>query len=263
MFPHFNEFPRAHFYSGTYRWIINLLHFPLWLSSTPDWHGLDRLPESGGFLIATNHISEFDPLAMVHPLVDRGFPIKVLAKQELFRIPVVGWLIARAGHIPVDRSAGHGGNLVERSVQALQAGECIAVFPEGTLTRDPYYWPMRGRTGIARMALAARVPVYPMACWGAHLIIPRYTVGFHFFPRKRLSCRIGESVDLSDLYDRADDPVAWREATDRIMAAITEELQQIRGGAPRNAPVDVKVDAMSVSELRAWDRLQHKQHRRR
>jgi len=102
-------------------------------------------------------------------------------------------------------------------------------FPEGTLTRDPDGWPMVGKTGAARLALASRAPVVPIAQWGAEQLLAPYGKVFKPIPPKHVAVHAGPPVDLSDLYDRPLDTATLREATERIMAAITRQLEEIRG----------------------------------
>ena len=110
-----------------------------------------------------------------HFLFDNGHPPRFLAKESLFRAPVVGRIVRGAEQIPVYReSAGAAMARCAAAVAAVEAGECVAIYPEGTLTRDPDLWPMRGKTGAARVALATGCPVIPVAQWGAQEILAPY-----------------------------------------------------------------------------------------
>ena len=103
------------------------------------------------------------------------------------------------------------------------------VYPEGTITRDPGLWPMTGKTGAARIALETGAPVIPVAQWGAQEVIAPYSKEFRILPRKTMHVTAGPPVDLDDLRGRALDATTLREATERIMAAITALLEEIRG----------------------------------
>ena len=103
------------------------------------------------------------------------------------------------------------------------------MFPEGTLTRDPGLWPMRPKTGAARLALTTRCPVVPIALWGPQDVLGTYEKRLHLLPRKTIRVSAGPPVDLSDLYDRTAESTALREAADRIVAAITAQLETLRG----------------------------------
>ena len=118
---------------------------------------------------------------------------------------------------------------VEAAVDAARSGECVIVYPEGTITKDPDLWPMAAKTGAARIALTAGVPVIPMAHWGAQDVMGPYRKEFKAFPRKTMHVLIGAPVDLDDLRtDGEPDAEALREATDRVMSAITVLLRDVR-----------------------------------
>lgn len=194
-----------------------------------DWRGLEHLPREGGFIATSNHMTNVDPLTFAHFLWDNGYAPKILAKDSLFRVPVVGRVLRATGQIPVSRGTAHAGRSLEAAVAALEQGECVAVFPEGTLTREPDLWPMQGRTGVARLALTTRVPVVPIAQWGPQDLLGRYGKLLKPFPRKRVTVVAGPPVDLDDLYGRPLDSRVLREATERVMSAITALLEEIRG----------------------------------
>ena len=113
-------------------------------------------------------------------------------------------------------------------MEALRDGECVMVFPEGTFTDDPGNWPMKGKSGVARMALESRVPVVPVAEWGTQDLLPKGTILPRLLPRKTIEVVAGAPVDLSDLYDLDLTAEVLDEATRRVMAAITTMLSGIR-----------------------------------
>lgn len=193
------------------------------------WSGTEHLPTAGGFLVAANHVSMIDPLTLALYLWDNGHAPKILAKDSLFSVPVVGRVLAASGQIPVRRGTAEAGHSLAAAEDALRAGDCVVVFPEGTLTRDPDLWPMVGRTGVARLALATRVPVVPVAQWGAQDLLARYGKVLRPVPRKTVTVVAGPPVVLDDLYDRVLDAAVLREATDRVTDAITGLLEGVRG----------------------------------
>ncbi|MCC2312977.1 lysophospholipid acyltransferase family protein [Cellulomonas xiejunii] len=212
-----------------YRNVARIVRPFLFATTRPDWHGAEHLPAEGGFIAVANHMTEVDPLTFAHYLWDNGHVPRVLAKSSLFRVPVVGPVLRATGQIPVHRETAAAGDSLRSAVTAVEAGECVAVFPEGTLTRDPDLWPMAGRTGVARLALTTRAPVVPVAQWGMQDLLARYGKVLKPFPRKKVTIVAGPPVDLSDLYDRPQDTATLREATERVMSAITDLLEQIRG----------------------------------
>jgi 1-acyl-sn-glycerol-3-phosphate acyltransferase len=148
----------------------------------------------------------------------------------VFRVPVVGAIVRGAQQIPVYRNSGQAADAFRAAVAAIeQDGKCVGVYPEGTLTRDPQLWPMVGKTGAARIALMTRCPVIPVAQWGPQEILPPYSKRLRLLPRKTMHVRAGAPVDLGDLYDRPVTAAVLREATDRITAAVTAELEVLRG----------------------------------
>ena len=212
-----------------YRVVVRLLRPLLMVLTRRDWHGAENLPATGGFVVAPNHLSHVDPLVFAHFLVDNGHPPYFLGKEGVFRVPVVGAILRGAQQIPVYRNTGQAADAFRAAVAAIHEGKCVGVYPEGTLTRDPDLWPMVGKTGAARIALATKCPVIPVAQWGPQTILEPYSKRPRIFPRKTMHVTAGPPVDLSDLYDKPLTGALLREATDRIMAAVTVELEKIRG----------------------------------
>ncbi|MBT2485677.1 MULTISPECIES: 1-acyl-sn-glycerol-3-phosphate acyltransferase [unclassified Microbacterium] len=200
--------------------------------------GAEKLPREGAFILAPNHYSEFDPLIVAVAVWRSGRAPRFLAKESLFRIPVLGWCLRRTGMIPVARtsSAASAKQTMKQSEELVEHERGVIVYPEGTLTRDPELWPMRGKSGAARLALADGIPLIPMAQWGTQEIMGRYQKGLSLWPlRKPVRVLIGDPVDVSDLRSRATEPAALNEATARLMAAITQLLEQLRD---EKAPVE-------------------------
>jgi 1-acyl-sn-glycerol-3-phosphate acyltransferase len=193
------------------------------------WSGAENLPTEGGWVVVTNHNSHLDPLFFAHYLVDHGRSPRFLGKIEVFDVPVVGAVLRSADQIPVHRESGRAVDAYRSAVQAVRDGKCVAIYPEGTLTRDPDLWPMRGKTGAARVALETRCPVVPVAHWGAHEVLGPYAKVPHLLPRRTVRVRAGRPVPLDDLYDRPITSEVLQEATARIMASLTGMLEEMRG----------------------------------
>lgn len=217
---------------GAFRFIKGVVRPFMTLTTKRDWRGGEHIPPTGACILAPNHTSDFDPLAIGHFIVDNGRMPRFLGKKEVVDMPVLGRLFKAAGQIPVYRGTTSAVNAYRDAIAALERGECIGVYPEGTVTKDPNLWPMMGKTGTARMALTTGAPVIPIAQWGAHLVIPRKTIAFHLFPRKTMHVHAGEAVDLDDLRGREMTSEVLDEATERIMLAITMLLAEIRGELP-------------------------------
>lgn len=229
-----------------YRFAAGLLRPALMALTRRDWQGTENLPTSGGFIAVTNHNSHVDPLAFAHFLNDQGYLPHFLAKIEVFRIPGVGPILRGAQQIPVYRESGQASDAYRAAVEAVRRGQCVAIYPEGSLTREPDQWPMRGKTGAARIALQTRCPVIPVAQWGANDILGPYSKRPDVFPRKVMHMRVGRPIDLSDLYDKPMDRIVLDEATERIMVGITRELEVLRGAKAPAQRFDPRAHNLTV-----------------
>ncbi|MEU5159247.1 lysophospholipid acyltransferase family protein [Streptomyces sp. NPDC020875] len=213
---------------------------PLLVLFKRDWRGAEHIPADGGFITAVNHNSYLDPLSYAHFQYNTGRVPRFLAKAPLFRTPFVGMMLRGTRQIPVYRESNNALDAYRAAVGAIEQGECVAFYPEGTITRDPGMWPMAGKTGAARIALETRVPVIPVAQWGANLVMPPYAEEkkIRLFPRKTLIVQAGPPVDLSGFYDLEPTPEVLKEATEVIMGAITALLEEIRGEQAPRQPWD-------------------------
>ncbi|WP_109452458.1 lysophospholipid acyltransferase family protein [Streptomyces sp. ICBB 8177] len=194
-----------------------------------DWRGVENIPAEGGFITAVNHNSHLDPFCYAHFQYNTGRVPRFLAKAPLFKPPVVGWFMRGTGQIPVYRATTDAAQAFRAAVAAVNDGECVAFYPEGTLTRDPDGWPMTGKTGVARVALLTKAPVIPIAQWGANELLPPYSTRPRLFPRKTHRVLVGKPVDLDRFYDREPTAELLRQATDAIMADVSALLGELRG----------------------------------
>ncbi len=204
------------------------------------WQGQENLPADTGFIAVSNHVSYVDPLTFGHYLYNNGHPPRFLAKHELFKLPVIGRILKSGDQIPVYRGTSQAKDSLSYAHEVLARGDMIAMFPEGTLTRDPELWPMVARTGAARLALESGAPVIPVAQWGAHLLLPPYSKKPDLFPRKPMTVVAGPAIDLDDLRGKPFDTEVLRAATDRIMATLTTMVGEIRGETPPAQPYDMR-----------------------
>jgi 1-acyl-sn-glycerol-3-phosphate acyltransferase len=175
--------------------------------------GRENVPSEGGFVLACNHVSSFDPWPLGLPLWPPRF-LRFMAKSELYWFPLT-LVLNGAGAFPVRRGQADT-EAIETAVQLARAGNIVAMFPEGTRRTKGLVkrFEARPRTGAARIALEAGVPLVPAAVRGTdHLR--------RFAP---ITVVYGAPVDIDDLRDAADLREAAQEATDRLMARI-EELE--------------------------------------
>jgi 1-acyl-sn-glycerol-3-phosphate acyltransferase len=227
-----------------YRFAAVLVKPPLVVLIKRDWRGMENIPAEGGFITAVNHNSHVDPFAYAHYQYNTGRVPRFLAKAGLFKKGFVGSAMRGTGQIPVYRESTDALSAFRAAIDAVERGECVAFYPEGTLTRDPDGWPMTGKTGAARVALQTKCPVIPVAQWGANELLPPYSKKPDILPRKTHRVLAGPPVDLSRFYDREMNPDLLREVTEVIMAAVTAQLELIRGEkAPENVydPREVRV----------------------
>ncbi len=194
------------------------------------WLNLERMPapEQGGALIAINHLSHADTIVMARLVWSSGRIPRFLIKGGVFEWPVIGRMMSGAGQIPVYRGTVDAAQSLEHAVAALERGEAVVIYPEGTTTKDPDNWPMLARTGIARLALAAPdVPVLPVGQWG-----PQRMRGLsltRFGRRRPCLASVGEPLDLSRFRGKEPSAALLREITDEIMSAVRDEVAVVRG----------------------------------
>jgi 1-acyl-sn-glycerol-3-phosphate acyltransferase len=231
-------------YSPAWRRLTIVVLLPL-LSTLlkRDWRGRRNVPRTGGVIIAANHISESDPLAIAHFVYGAGrYPV-YLAKSGLFAKGFVATVMRGTGQIPVHRDRSDASRALTEAEDALEAGQCLMFYPEGSCTRDPELWPMTGQTGVARIALTTGAPVIPVASWGAHELLPypkraksglagRLKSGFHPIPRKTMKVIAGPPVDLSKYAGSELTAEVLRDATADIMRAIADLVGELRGERP-------------------------------
>lgn len=205
-----------------------------------DWDDAAQLPRTGAVIVVSNHISNFDPPALAHYLVWHGRWPRALGKSDLWKVPVIGWLAKNTGQIPVERGTERAKDALVHAREALDAGECIVIYPEGTITADPDTWPMTARPGAARLALQTGHPVVPVGQWGANFVMPgKKPVWPRFHPRRTMVFRMGDPVRLDDLDAGNDEDV--RIAGARIIAALTALVAGIREVEAPDDVYDIRV----------------------
>ncbi|MFF4416300.1 lysophospholipid acyltransferase family protein [Streptosporangium sp. NPDC001559] len=200
-----------------------------WLLVRKDWRGAERLPPTGGVILAVNHLSWLDPVLVAHYLYNNGRWPTILAKAGLFSVPLLGRAVRGLMAIPVHRGSAEASRSLAESERRIAEGACVMFYPEGTCTRDPGFWPMEGKTGAARLALATGAPVIPVAHWGAQEILPYGRKRPRLWPRKTFRVLAGPPVDLSKYEGRPLHADVLRAATADIMAAVTVQLAELRG----------------------------------
>ena len=196
------------------------------------FEGVEHLRRDQGFIVVANHVTELDPLTVAYPVYLQGSIPRFLAKDSLFRVPGLGWLLRTTAQIPVARGSMDAKKSLETARAVIDSGGAVIIYPEGTLTTDPDLWPMTGRVGAARLALATGAPVIPVAHWGDQEFLPPYAKKPNLLPRHRVQVSVGQPLALDDLApaDRTVEPSheVLVEATERMMSAITALLEPLR-----------------------------------
>ncbi|MEV4352244.1 lysophospholipid acyltransferase family protein [Actinoplanes sp. NPDC049596] len=185
-------------------------------------------------ILAANHVSPFDPIVMTAACHKAGIAPRIMATGGLFDAPIAGAAMRAAGHLRVDRQTARVADALPAATRALLDGAMVFVYPEGRIGLDPWMWPERGKTGVARMAFAAGAPVLPVAQWGAHAVLP-YTTPEHLLRsllramrhRPVVHVRFGDTpVDLSGVTGTPG--ARAMQATRLIMDGIHDTLAGLR-----------------------------------
>jgi 1-acyl-sn-glycerol-3-phosphate acyltransferase len=215
------------------------------------YHGLENIPDSGGAVVAINHTSYLDWMPAALAAYKRHRRLRFMIKQEMTEVKVVNFLIKHTGTIPVDRKAG--GGAYAAAVESLRAGELVAVYPEATISRS--FELKEFKSGAARMAIDAQVPIVPLIVWGAQR---RWTKDH---PRRLLRGRIPFTVmvgpPLRPSGTVAQTDAAMREAMTALLHTAQESYEHPEGAywVPRrlggSAPTPEEAKALEAAELAA------------
>jgi 1-acyl-sn-glycerol-3-phosphate acyltransferase len=203
-----------------------------------NWHfeGIEHIPSSGPALIACNHASYLDPWANAYAVLKAGRRPRFMAKQELFEIPIVGRALRGAHMIPVSRGTGDRTPLVHAQ-RALEAGEVVLIYPEGTVTNRPDHLPMDGKTGAVRLALATGLPITPLASWGSQAVWQKSGKGSLKFGRP-VWVKAGPAIDIAARRaegptEGTDEHASLAELTAEVIAVLTDMVIDLRERYPK------------------------------
>lgn len=211
------------------RFAVVVVKPPLLLLTKRTWRGAEHLPAAGGVIVVANHVSHADPLAVAHFVYDAGRWPQFLGKQSVFDVPVIGWLLHRVRQIPVKRGTVDAARALDSAVAAVRAGAAVVIYPEGTTTRHPDLWPMRGRTGVARLWQETGAPVVPVVSWGPQAIFDPRTGKLRPRPRTPVTVVAGPAIDLSTYQDAPATAAAMYAITETVMLRLRDLLAEVRG----------------------------------
>jgi 1-acyl-sn-glycerol-3-phosphate acyltransferase len=203
---------------ATYVLARTLLYPPLRFGIQWTIEGAQTIPVHGPVILASNHVSYLDPLVLAYLADRRHRRVRFLAKSELFEKKPLGSILRGAHQIPVHRGSADAAASLDHAVEALRQGECVTVFPEGTISLD--LEPMVGKSGTARLAQQSGVAVTPVGLWGMQRVMfkgrkPAWKTGVAETVAVGAPIRIGPDEDI-------------RVATDRIMSAICTQVARAR-----------------------------------
>ena len=183
--------------------------------------GLENIPKNGAFIVAANHASYMDHFIIMCTLVPYlNKKIHHLAKKEHFDSTFKKIWHTYGGAVPIDRQAG-GKDALMWAVNALKKGKIIAIHPEGTRSLTGRL--QKAKTGVARLALAGKVPVIPMGLIGTFEILPK---GKYIPKLKRAEMNIGEPIYFDKYYNKRITKKLLREVTNIIMKEIAKLSKQ-------------------------------------
>lgn len=215
--------------------------------------GVENLPRTGGAVIAINHTSYFDFTFADLPAFRQGLGRKVrfMAKQEVFDNAIAGPLMRGMRHIPVDRA--NGAAAFEHACRLLEAGELVGVYPEGTISRS--FEIKELKSGAARMAIAAGVPIVPHIVWGANRIWTKGHPRKLWRPKVPITVAVGEPIEPT--LPAADLTVLLRSRMQHLLERVQDSYglhphgeywvpKRLGGGAPSLAEA-AAMDARSGS----------------
>lgn len=196
-----------------------------------DAHGLRHVPTQGGAILAFNHHSYADFIALAWTVVvETGRPVRFVGKKEVVDSKWIGWLARKAGVIPVDRGSAEGrAYALDRAIEAAAQGDLVAVAPEQTISASFELLPFR--SGVARMAQRAGVAIIPVVGWGSQRFA---TYGIPLRPRFGIpvTVDVGEPMTVSD----EDDPADVTASLQATMATMLDRAQRrYPDGMPQGA----------------------------
>ncbi|HEY6745455.1 MAG TPA: lysophospholipid acyltransferase family protein [Mycobacteriales bacterium] len=181
--------------------------------------GTEHIPPAGGAVLAINHIGYFDFTYAGYAALPRKRVVRFMAKQEVFAHPVSGPLMRGMKHIPVDRKEGAAS--YRKALEALRSGELIGVFPEATISRS--FELKEFKSGAARMAAAAKVPLVPVVIWGSQRVWTKDV------PKRLGRTRTPITISVGEPVPTGSDPAA---TTALLRERMTAQLHRVQESYP-------------------------------
>ena len=214
------------------RFAVALVKPPMLLMTKRDWRGMENIPAEGGVILVVNHTSHADPFIVAHYVYDSGRWPQFLGKVGVFRIPVAGRILHWCHQIPVERGTVDAVKALHAAVEAVQGGGAAVIYPEGTITREPDLWPMRGKTGAARLRLLTGAPVIPIVADGCENLFDPRTKKLSLKPQRPVTVVAGEPLDLTAWDGAEPNATTLQEMTEEIMLGLRDLVAKVRNETP-------------------------------
>lgn len=214
------------------RFAVSVVKPPMLVWTKRDWRGMEHIPAEGGVILVVNHTSHADPFVVAHYVYDSGRWPQFLGKISVFRIPIAGKILHWCRQIPVERGTVDAVKALNAAVEAVQTGGAAVIYPEGTITREPDLWPMRGKTGAARLRLLTGAPVIPIVADGCERLFDPRTKKISLKPRRPIAVVTGPALDLSRWDGAESNAATLQEMTEAIMLGLRDLLAQVRNETP-------------------------------
>ncbi|MDK8346496.1 lysophospholipid acyltransferase family protein [Brevibacterium sp. UMB1308A] len=194
--------------------------FGRWVDENPH-----NIPKDGPAILAVYHASLLDPVFVALSLWSNGRLPRFMAKSSLFT-GIIGRPMRALGQIPVLRDSATASDALKYARKALDAGECVVIYPQGTLTKNPELWPENFKTGAARLALESGVPIVPVAHWGTSALMPPGAKKPAFKPGNIVRINYGEPIDVTGIEPTREN---LRAVTSHIEAVIARDVARLSG----------------------------------
>ena len=194
--------------------------FGRWVDENPH-----NIPTDGPAILAVYHASLLDPVFVALSLWSNGRLPRFMAKSSLFT-GIIGRPMRALGQIPVLRDSATASDALKYARKALDAGECVVIYPQGTLTKNPELWPENFKTGVARLALESGVPIVPVAHWGTSALMPPGAKKPAFKPGNIVRISYGEPIDVTGIEPTREN---LRAVTNHIEAVIAHDVARLNG----------------------------------
>ena len=204
-------------------WLTKLISVPFSMFLLKEVKGLGNLPKEGGFILASNHCSHLDPV-IIPSLFIKNFKRKVhyLAKEELFEPWILNKVLQAAEILPID-TTGKNKEALKEALKALKEEKIIAIFPEGGRSRTGEI--QKGKTGIARLALWAKVPVVPIGITGSYDVWPSHKKIFKL--KKLIKLNIGKPIYFNKDYNKKITKKLLTDITRKVMKEVAKLSNQV------------------------------------